>query len=552
MDEVHGQFAGVPDTVSRSREGRSAALRSVVRPAARPAVVVGAAVGVALLGMALAGRASDGVGLRPVADTLGVVATALFFGAGMLRYTRWSVTAEPYAAAATAGLLVFAVAGVPMTLATRTMVATSAVSVPASLTRLVAVLAVAVLLAPVLRAQRPVRAPHPVRLAAGGLVVVLSAFALLVLSARAAPGQLSSASTAVAVDAAAAMTWLVLAGFLVRSARRDGGAGPGWGVVVALLLGVAGVIRSAGGDAGRWPWLVGVGILTLAAGVVAVAAAAREAGDALTGQDRALDDAGRALAESESLLASAASDRADLVHDARSMIAALRTALVALDRDAGRLDPGASHDMRTAMDAELDRLGRLIEGARRVDAAGAPDPEWVEVAQVLDPLLATMRADGLVVDRLVAGLWVRVERDALARILGNLLVNARVHAPGARVVVRGEVAGHVIRLVIEDDGPGVPAPLRDAAFDRGVTDGRGDGLGLDVARRAARAQGGDLVLAERPGGGSRFVLTLRGATGRPSAPVGRHRLECVAPVRVGGIARAARVHPPLERPGGRP
>ena len=73
----------------------------------------------------------------------------------------------------------------------------------------------------------------------------------------------------------------------------------------------------------------------------------------------------------------------------------------------------------------------------------------------------------------------------------------------------------MVRIDVEDDGPGVPETELERLFEpfyrleasRNRETG-GTGLGLPIARNIARAHGGDLVLANRPGGGLMARLTL--------------------------------------------
>jgi signal transduction histidine kinase len=68
-----------------------------------------------------------------------------------------------------------------------------------------------------------------------------------------------------------------------------------------------------------------------------------------------------------------------------------------------------------------------------------------------------------------------------------------------------------IELRVEDRGPGVRADIRRLIFERGwrgQDDVEGSGLGLYVAARLVRDQGGDLHVEERAGGGASFVMTL--------------------------------------------
>ena len=122
------------------------------------------------------------------------------------------------------------------------------------------------------------------------------------------------------------------------------------------------------------------------------------------------------------------------------------------------------------------------------------------------------------------GLPVRVAPDAILQILGNLLDNACKYSPAERVVrLAAERDGGQAVLSVTDDGAGIPPAERERVFERFTRlggEGRGGlGLGLYIARQLARAQGGDLVLADRrDAGGARFELRLplRDRVGAPA------------------------------------
>lgn len=98
------------------------------------------------------------------------------------------------------------------------------------------------------------------------------------------------------------------------------------------------------------------------------------------------------------------------------------------------------------------------------------------------------------------------DEDLLGRTLDNLVENA-VHAGASRVEVRFEEQDDRVRIVLQDDGPGVSESVRDRLFDPYVS-GRGStGLGLALAREIAEAHGGSLELVDCERG-ARFVLTL--------------------------------------------
>jgi signal transduction histidine kinase len=94
---------------------------------------------------------------------------------------------------------------------------------------------------------------------------------------------------------------------------------------------------------------------------------------------------------------------------------------------------------------------------------------------------------------------VRVERQDLDEMLGNLIENAAKYGSG-RVFVTVERAADSVEILVEDDGPGIPAGEREAIFARGArldTTGKpGTGLGLAIVRDVAEIYGGGIALEE--------------------------------------------------------
>lgn len=111
-------------------------------------------------------------------------------------------------------------------------------------------------------------------------------------------------------------------------------------------------------------------------------------------------------------------------------------------------------------------------------------------------------------------LTLRARPLALKRAIANLVQNALLHGGSARVHAEPP-SGGTVRLVISDDGPGIPEASLEAVFQpfRRLEDSRnretgGTGLGLPIARNILRGHGGDVVLANRPGGGIDAIVTL--------------------------------------------
>ena len=142
-------------------------------------------------------------------------------------------------------------------------------------------------------------------------------------------------------------------------------------------------------------------------------------------------------------------------------------------------------------------------------------------ARVWESLEAVQRA----VDRLhenvtvdIAGdhrVEVRVERQDLDEMLGNLVENAAKYG-GGRVFVTVEAeSGGIVAILVEDDGQGIPAAERETIFARGArldTDKPGTGLGLAIVRDVAQIYGGGVALDESEDlGGLLATLTLPAA-----------------------------------------
>ncbi len=114
------------------------------------------------------------------------------------------------------------------------------------------------------------------------------------------------------------------------------------------------------------------------------------------------------------------------------------------------------------------------------------------------------------------GIIAEVNHRALEHILENLISNAAKYAPGSPAEKRVRAEGNWVYIDVMDRGPGMTAEERAKAFDRfwradnstsRVTGGCG--LGLSIARLLARAQGGDLTVSAREGGGCTFTVKLR-------------------------------------------
>jgi signal transduction histidine kinase len=158
--------------------------------------------------------------------------------------------------------------------------------------------------------------------------------------------------------------------------------------------------------------------------------------------------------------------------------------------------------------AELDVLiGEMLLSSRLEAGAALERRELVDLAALVVEEAAHFDHD-------VVAQPVTVDGDAalLRRLVRNLLDNARVHGGGA-TEVRVEADERVARIVIDDTGAGIPEADRARIFEpfyraEGAARGSGFGLGLAIVRQIAAAHRGDVGYSPRPGGGSRFTVTL--------------------------------------------
>lgn len=179
-----------------------------------------------------------------------------------------------------------------------------------------------------------------------------------------------------------------------------------------------------------------------------------------------------------------------------------REAFHAILRSAGQMDATLS-GLLAAGRASRDGGTCVVADAVAAAAAGARDLDGHVAVAVVAPAGHPRAAAAAVV----------VER-ALAPLLDNAVRHAR-----DEVAISFWEEGSVVTVEVADDGPGVPREHIDRVFTPGErlpgATHAGSGLGLPLARRLARAAGGDVTA--HPGPGGRFRLTLPRAHATPSA-----------------------------------
>jgi len=194
---------------------------------------------------------------------------------------------------------------------------------------------------------------------------------------------------------------------------------------------------------------------------------------------------------------------AGVSHDLRTPLTRLRLALAMLpETPAGELA-----DMARDIEEMETLIGIYLSFAR---GEGSEQAVNYDVGLLLEEAAAAARRAGARIEcEAGEGLAARVRPEALRRALTNLLDNARRHAQ--QIWLSGTCRNGLLRIVIDDDGPGIPPAQRELLFRPFESaDPGGTGLGLAIARDIVGAHGGDIFLDDRPGGGLRVVIELPG------------------------------------------
>jgi two-component system, OmpR family, osmolarity sensor histidine kinase EnvZ len=196
---------------------------------------------------------------------------------------------------------------------------------------------------------------------------------------------------------------------------------------------------------------------------------------------------------------------------------------------------GVSHDLRTPLTRmklqlammggnpevtdlkkDVEEMERMIGGylafARGEGTERAVDADLVEL---VTDAVNDARREGAAIELAVPAnkVMLPLRRDALRRALANLIGNAGRYAD--RIEVSMKSRGHGVDVIVDDNGPGIPAGQREDVFrpffrldSSRNTETGGTGLGLAIARDIVRTHGGEITLHDSPLGGLRAVLRL--------------------------------------------
>jgi K+-sensing histidine kinase KdpD len=223
-----------------------------------------------------------------------------------------------------------------------------------------------------------------------------------------------------------------------------------------------------------------------------------------------------------------------VTHDLRTPLTSIKASATLLIEDpeeehAPQFSMKEQQAMLRVITQEVDRLDHFIEGI--IDLARIEAGElrlrrnWGDVEEIIEATLA--RAEQLIgkhqidvqveVDLPV----VRVDARAVSEVIYTLVDNAVKYSdPGTRINIGARrISDGMIEFSVEDQGPGIPAEMRERVFDkffRSAGDDanapnrpRGAGMGLTIARGIVEAHGGKIEINAGPGGpGTRVSFTV--------------------------------------------
>lgn len=210
-------------------------------------------------------------------------------------------------------------------------------------------------------------------------------------------------------------------------------------------------------------------------------------------------------------------------HEARNALLGIQAAVLRLEHLCEEMGAEDMTALAGAMDREISRLRQLVE--REPVRASS---EFCRVDDVLVPVLMCHAAGDPIRWTIEPGMVTVPIADVLVGAVQNVLENARVHAPGARVSVTVSGVESHIQVRVEDDGPGIASGIVGHIFERGVTTRERAiagtaGLGLHVARRELRACDGDLWLERSSPDGTVFVIEVPRVRAIPASAIGTGR-----------------------------
>lgn len=214
---------------------------------------------------------------------------------------------------------------------------------------------------------------------------------------------------------------------------------------------------------------------------------------------------------------------ANVSHELRTPLTSIRGAL-ALVLDGDHTIDQDSRELLTAAHRGANRLLSLVNDLLDLERVGSDElsvrKQDCALQEVFDRAAETVRPiagdAGVRLTIAPAPATLHADSQRLSQVIINLLANAVRFSPkGGAVTVSVEPHGDHLRILIDDQGPGVPLSFRDSIFEpfkqvegSAVHQKGGTGLGLAISHAIVKEHGGWIAVSDAPGGGARFTIGL--------------------------------------------
>ena len=219
---------------------------------------------------------------------------------------------------------------------------------------------------------------------------------------------------------------------------------------------------------------------------------------------------------------------ADVAHELKNPLTSLASAVEMFSRARDEESRARLLEIVRGDIKRIDRLITDISDASRLDAELSREaPEPVDLPRLLSTIIEIYRMTDaahavtfVLRDELAPGTIVNGRDERLGQVFRNLIDNAvSFSPPGGHVTVTATRHERVVRVTVEDEGPGIPAENLESIFERFYTErpvesfGRNSGLGLSIARQIIDGAGGRIHAENRTDGhtgasGARLVVEL--------------------------------------------
>ena len=203
---------------------------------------------------------------------------------------------------------------------------------------------------------------------------------------------------------------------------------------------------------------------------------------------------------------------ANVSHELRSPLTTVVGTADLLDRRRDEL-PEREANLIAVLVEQVHRMSQMLLDLLEISRIGSDDPIQVESVDVSLLCLDVVRLRNLD-EGLVTGdsPVIRTDGRRFERIVGNLVDNAQRHGGGVQHI-RIEHSIDVVRIFVEDDGPGIDPSQLDKLFEpfsRGedAHHTSGAGLGLAIAREQAKLLNAGVLVENRESGGARFIIEI--------------------------------------------